>query len=75
MLSGQIAKDIRLSYTGGATDMYIPTNREWELIYAYDINALYPSMMRNFTMQVGKPTYFEGDIRKYNKDAFGFFFC
>lgn len=26
-LSGQIAKDIRKSYTGGACDMYIPTNK------------------------------------------------
>jgi hypothetical protein len=25
-LSGQVAKDIRSSYTGGAVDMYIPSN-------------------------------------------------
>jgi hypothetical protein len=38
MLSGQIAKDIRLSYTGGYTDMYIPSNNEGELVYGYDVN-------------------------------------
>jgi hypothetical protein len=32
MLAGQVAKDIRMSYTGGATDMYIPTNKDNELI-------------------------------------------
>jgi hypothetical protein len=31
-ISGQIEKDIRMSYTGGACDMYIPSNEE-ELIY------------------------------------------
>ena len=37
MLSGQVTKDIRLSYTGGATDMFIPSNNTNELVYAYVI--------------------------------------
>jgi len=74
-LSGKISKDIKLGYTGGATDMYIPTNLENELVYAYDVNSLYPSVMKHFSMPVGKPTYFEGDIRKIEPKAFGFFYC
>jgi hypothetical protein len=31
--------------------------------------------MRNCDMPVGTPTYFEGDIRKIDSDAFGFFYC
>lgn len=75
MLSGKIAKDIRSSFTGGATDMYTPKNKEGELIYGYDVNSLYPSVMAKYPMPVGKPTYFEGDIRKYQPDSFGFFHC
>lgn len=76
MLSGVIEKDIRMSYTGGAVDMYIPTNDyPYEKIYAYDVNSLYPSVMKNFDIPVGSPTFFDGDIRKFNPNAFGFFFC
>lgn len=72
MLSGQIGSEIRKSYTGGATDMFIPCNSDNELVYAYDINSLYPSVMKDKFYPIGKPTYFEGNIRKYNPDAFGF---
>jgi hypothetical protein len=71
-LSGKIAKDIRQGYTGGAVDMYIPSGIN---IKCYDVNALYPSQMEAQLMPVGKPTYFEGDIRKIDSNAFGFFYC
>jgi hypothetical protein len=74
-LSGQIAKDIRQSYTGGAVDMYIPQNNDNEEIYHYDVNALYPSVMKDKLMPVGKPIQFYGDIRKIDPNAFGFFYC
>ena len=72
-LSGQVAKDLRLSFTGGACDMYIP--HADNNLFAYDVNSLYPSMMKNFDMPIGKPTFFEGDIRLIDQNAFGFFFC
>jgi len=54
--------------------MYIPTNSgKEELVYCYDINSLFLSVMAEYPMLIGKATYFEGDIRKYNSDAFGFF--
>ena len=74
-LSGQIAKDIRQSYTGGAVDMYIPKPPKGVKIYCYDVNSLYPSIMRDCLMPVGNATYFEGNIREIDKSAFGFFYC
>jgi hypothetical protein len=74
-LSGQIANDIREGYTGGAVDVYVPQNKEGTKIYCYDVNSLYPYVMNEFDMPVGKPIYFEGDIRAIDKDAFGFFYC
>jgi hypothetical protein len=74
-LSGQIAKDIRISYTGGAVDMYIPENKDGEKVYVYDVNSLYPFVMKEFDMPTGKPKQFYGDIRKVDNKAFGFFYC
>jgi len=74
-ISGQIAKDIRLSYTGGACDMYIPKPEKDTTIYAYDVNNLYPFSMKNNEMPIGNPTFFKGDIRSIDPKAFGFFFC
>jgi hypothetical protein len=61
--TGKIYKDIKKSYTGGAVDVYLPYG---ENLYLYDINSLYPSAMKRFPMPVGQPSYFEGDILKYN---------
>jgi DNA polymerase type B, organellar and viral len=74
-LSGQIEKDIRSSYTGGAVDMYLPRLPKGEKMFCYDVNSLYPYVMKEFDMPTGKPIKFFGDIRKYEPDAFGFFYC
>jgi len=74
-LSGKIAENIRLSYTGGAVDMYIPPPAKGSTIYCYDVNSLYPSQMVGNHMPVGVPTYFEGDITKIDPNAFGFLYC
>jgi hypothetical protein len=57
-LSGQIENDIRKSYTGGAVDMYIPKIKKGTKIYCYDVNSLYPFVMKEFDMPVGKPVQF-----------------
>lgn len=77
--------DIRKSYTGGSVDVYIPHNRisswlindnvEYEKLFYYDVNSLYPYVMSQKQMPIGKPTFFEGDISKINPQAFGFFYC
>jgi hypothetical protein len=69
-LNGQIYKDIKKSYTGGACDVYKPYGLN---IKALDVNSLYPSEMEKNKMPVGNVTYFEGDIFEIDKDAFGFF--
>lgn len=43
VLKGEIDKFIRKSYLGGATDYYIA---EGEDLYYYDVNSLYPHVMR-----------------------------
>lgn len=55
--------------------MYLPKNLYNEKIYAYDVNSLYPSEMKNFYIPRGSPAYFEGDIRKIDSNAFSFFYC
>jgi len=55
--------------------MYIPENPDNTEIYGYDVNSLYPSRMKDCAMPVGKPTYFEGNIRVLDPNAFGFFYC
>nr|QNH92683.1 hypothetical protein [Wolfiporia cocos] len=67
---GDIYNDIRSGYTGGATDVYIPYG---ENVFLYDVNSLYPTVMANCPMPVGKPVFFEGNIRNKDKNAFGFF--
>lgn len=87
-LNRSAEKDIRQAYTGGAVDIYIPTNRKniisliytniralFTKLYYYDVNSLYPFIMANIDMPVGKPVAFEGDITKIDPNAFGYFYC
>lgn len=52
-------KFFKKGYTGGSVDVYKSMG---ENIYRYDVNSLYPHVMKSFPMPVGSPTYFEGDI-------------
>jgi len=77
MISGEIADRIRLSYSGGAVDMYLTKliNPKTKKIYAYDVNALYPYVMSVNEFPIGNPTYFKGNILNFDPNAFGFFYC
>lgn len=82
-LSGLVEENIRESYTGGAVDVYIPHNKigtysisnTFRTLYAYDVNSLYPYVMANKDLPIGKPIAFEGNILKYEPNAYGFFYC
>jgi hypothetical protein len=85
-LLGQTEFDNRQSYTGGAVDVYIPhnvngpvltkdTRGKYKVLFHYDVNSLYPYVMANKNMPIGKPIVFEGDIRKVESEAYGFFYC
>ena len=77
--------NIRDSYTGGAVDVYVPHNRisgffnkvtkAFINLYYYDVNSLYPYVMAYFDMPIGKPVPFQGNIRKIEPNAYGFFYC
>jgi DNA polymerase type B, organellar and viral len=75
IIDGKLYKDIKLSFTGGVCDVFKPFNSTGEKIYCYDVNSLYPFVMKEMEMPVGNPVYFEGDILKVSelKDLFGFF--
>nr|YP_010134861.1 DNA polymerase [Xerocomus impolitus]QWM94549.1 DNA polymerase [Xerocomus impolitus]QWM97181.1 DNA polymerase [Xerocomus impolitus]UHB41864.1 DNA polymerase [Xerocomus impolitus] len=51
IITGIPYRDIKQSYTGGSTDMYIPYG---ENIWCYDVNSLYPTAMKNYKYPVGK---------------------
>lgn len=70
IITGKIYKDIKDSYTGGSVDVYKPYG---ENLYCYDVNSLYPYIMKNYPMPTGNPVYFEGDILKYEDKPYGFF--
>ena len=72
MISGKVGEDIRHGYTGGAVDMYIPKGKN---IHGYDVNSLYPFVLRDNEFPIGTPTYFEGNIILKIPNTFGFFYC
>lgn len=82
-LTGEVEKAIRESYSGGAVDVYKPHNKigtytmsdQYRKVYCYDVNALYPFVMASKLMPVGRPIVFEGNIRRFEPNAFGFFYC
>jgi len=74
-LSGKIAKDIRTGYTGGSVEVYIHKPPKGVRIKCLDVNSLYPKQMFDRLMPIGFPTYFDGDIRVIDPNAFGFFYC
>jgi DNA polymerase elongation subunit (family B) len=85
---GNTEYDIRQSYSGGAVDVFEPHNVQkgrpiiskdyngkYKVLYCYDVNSLYPHIMANTLMPIGKPILFDGDIRKVESDAYGIFYC
>jgi hypothetical protein len=70
LIHGAIYEFLVKGYTGGSVDVY---KSKGENIYRYDVNSLYPFVMRNYPMPVGNITYFEGDINKINPKSFGIF--
>lgn len=53
------------SYRGGYVDVFRPSGKN---IRGYDVNSLYPYIMRNNPMPVGQPTFFKGDILQIYPD-------
>lgn len=69
-LDGKMYDDIHNAFYGGHVDMYIPTNPDGTKVFAYDVNSLYPSVMRDKEYPVNFIGYFSGDIQnmaEFNK--------
>jgi hypothetical protein len=63
---------LKRAYYGGITEAYKPYG---EGIKSYDVNSLYPSVMKNLEIPVGVPSIFSGDISFYSEEKipYGFF--
>jgi hypothetical protein len=67
---GEVFDFIRKSFTGGATDMYKPYGKN---IRCYDVNSLYPYIMKESKFPIGIIRKFIGDITILNdKDYYWF---
>lgn len=71
LIYNQMFTDIKNSYTGGSVDVFKPSGED---IYSYDVNSLYPYIMKKFKMPIGKVKYFIGDISLiYKNIPYGIF--
>nr|YP_010130189.1 hypothetical protein KQ422_mgp109 [Clavaria fumosa]QPZ51091.1 hypothetical protein [Clavaria fumosa] len=70
LIKGNIYNNLKEGYTGGSVDIYKPYG---EMVFRYDVNSLYPSVMKDNPMPTGFPLYFEGDISLLEKKPFGIF--
>lgn len=82
-IPGDAFRQLKVGYTGGSTDMYIPKFVESDKPLLYlDVNSLYPSIYGYTALPCGKVSYFAGDIYKLH-DQYpdlipkpnGFFYC
>ena len=65
ILEGSIYVYLKQSFRGGYVEGFTPYGIN---VKGYDVNSLYPYVMRNNKMPVGHPTFFEGDIFKIYPD-------
>lgn len=65
LIHGEMFEFIKESYTGGSVDVYKPTS-DGKKVYRYDVNSLYPYVMKKYPMPTGIPIYFEGNILSLN---------
>ena len=62
---------IRKSYKGGLNNIIIPKISKG---YLYDVNSLYPFIMRDYEMPIGKPNWIHKNFKDIN-EYFGFIDC
>jgi len=70
IISGSMYDWFHKGYTGGSVDVYKPYGKN---IFRYDVNSLYPYVMKNYAVPVGNPTFFEGDVLKFKDTPYGIF--
>ena len=94
IITGKVKEEISKGYTGGSTDMFIPAlenkmifddygnlmHIEDKKIYAYDVNSLYPFVMKDNDFPIGNPAQVEFNSFYLNEEElsnklFGHFYC
>ena len=53
-------------------DVFTPESVPDKPVYCYDVNSLYPAVMRDMDYPVGDPTFVEGHIDLNAPETFGF---
>lgn len=71
-ISTDIYNFIRSGYTGGHSDKYKPRIKD-DKVYCYDVNSLYPTVLKNNDMPVGTPKYLEFNDFKNISEFFWYF--
>ena len=61
-IGGKMFDNIHKAFYGGHVGMYIPTNPKGTLVYGYDYNSLYPSVMKYYKYPYEFIGHFYGDI-------------
>ena len=61
-IGGKMFDHIHNAFYGGHVDMYIPTNPIGTKVYGYDVNSLYPHVMKYFKYPYQFIAHFYGDI-------------
>lgn len=69
-ITGKLHYTLKQYLTGGISDVFRGIG--WN-VNSYDVNSLYPWIMKHCPMPVGIPKYFSGNIFLENKNPFGFF--
>ena len=59
-------------YTGGHVDVFLPRSQPGRNVYCYDINSLYPAVMKHFDYPTGTPRLIEGSVDLLDPNTFGF---
>ncbi|KAJ3673258.1 hypothetical protein LUZ60_006632 [Juncus effusus] len=57
VLNRNLDKFVRNGYYGGHIDVYIPKLPMGTILYHYDVNSLYPFIMKTCIMPIGKPEW------------------
>lgn len=70
--STKLHKTLHHGFLGGICESYKAYGED---LNSYDVNSLYPYVMKNFPMTTGTPVYLEGNPFDYDPNAFGFFYC
>ncbi|OAX31150.1 hypothetical protein K503DRAFT_704144, partial [Rhizopogon vinicolor AM-OR11-026] len=69
LTNGKVFNFIQESFTGGSTEMYKPYGKN---LFCYDVNSLYPSVMKDNIFPTGNIIQFDGDITLLSKEMYWF---